>query len=945
MSPVFLAAAVLFSQTLEWDTDMGYVPFSSPLLADNGGGSMDIFVALGNRGLGGWTGAGEPLEGFPLSTEQGVTGRPAAFYSPETGNAVVYADNEGAVHMVDRSGRELPGWPLETGGTVVTGISVVNLDDDCSMEIAFGTSDGLVHLVDRSGTPVRGWPVQLPARMQWQPSQLSLGGNSGYGLVCGLVNMKLYVLSPSGSVLPGWPVSTGFTLGSAPVCGDIDADGLGEVVLSTSDHRTYALSISGSVIDGWPFFLDARVSGGALAIGHLDPSRGNLQVAVSTVDGNVTLLKGSGSLAGTWRWPNLTAGVPTSPVISSSRGESAVIAGCDSGYIYAWNAQGSLIEGFPVPVGQSVSRTPAAGDIDGDGTIEMVVLGRSGGMFCYSLPGSGTFRETWPQMLCDQFNSGSYGTSHLPSAVAGTVASEASGSVLLPYSVDGAPPLRVTLAYSTNAGYSWSETSSFSSTGNGVEWHSERDLPGRDEPECALKVTPWCASGPGISGLSNIFHLDNNSPPTLSIVSVEEESSGRFLVFYSVEDPERDIIQLQAQYSTDGGAVWNTARLSGSTLQIPSWLYGDPVRWDAFSEAGLSDIEGVLLRMRAADDDPGPWSTVSLSEAFTGHTVAQIIAPAEEVSDNVRLGVRLSDPKEDPLSFAWEYSLDGGGSWEQATVTGSSVPVTGNCHYEIIWDSSRDMPGLDAASVRFRAAGTEEGEASLPSSPFHVDNNRPPVLSIRSPGRWDHFSGSVPISFDVSDAEGDSISMLLEYRIEGTSAWVPATGLIPSGYYPHSTYSSSLTWNSSEDLPGSDRLELRIRLGATDGDTVFTGEVGPISIDNSRLPSTMQAAVSRVSSLSGIVEVSYELSDPRGRTLDIMVTYSTDRGRTWRDATVTGDLASRSGTGYQGRFTWESGDDLGQGRLPSDREAVLLKITPVSGELLGTPRVLEMELD
>ncbi|OPL19470.1 MAG: hypothetical protein AVO35_10660 [Candidatus Aegiribacteria sp. MLS_C] len=935
---------VLFSQAVEWETDIGYLPFSSPLLVDNGSGSMDIFVALGDRGLGGWTGTGESLEGFPLSSEQGVSGRPAAFYSPETGSTLVYADNRGAVHMVDRAGIELPGWPLETGSSVVTGISVVNLDDDCTMEIAFGTSDGMVHLVDRSGRPAEGWPVELPSRMQWQPSQLSLGGNSGYGLVCGLANMKLYLLSRSGTVLPGWPVSTGFTLGSTPVCGDIDADGLGDVVLSTNNDRVYALNCSGAVIDGWPFFLDDRVAGGALAIGHLDLTGGNLQVAVSTMDGKVTLLRGSGSLAGTWRWPNLTAGVPTSPVISSSGGNPAVIAGCDSGYVYAWNAQGDGIQGFPVAMGQAVSRTPAAGDVDGDGSIELIVLGRSGTMACISLSGSGGRLETWQQILCDQFNSGSFGTSHLPGLTAGTVASEASGTVVLPYTVEGTAPQRLTLAYSTNAGYSWTETTSFGTTAENVEWYSEADLPGHDERECALKVTPWCAAGPGTSGLSNVFHLDNNSPPTLSISSIEEESSGRFLIFYSVEDPERDIIQLQAQYSSDGGEHWLNADLSGSTLQIPSWLYGDPVRWDASSVEGLSEVEDVLLRMRAADADPGPWSAISLDEGLRDHSVAQIVVPSEEVSDEVRLGVRLSDPKDDPMSFLWEYSTDGGESWERATVTGSRVPVTGNCHYEITWDSSVDIPGLDAASVRFRASGSEDGDASLHSSPFHVDNNRLPVLEIRSPGRWDHFSGSVPISFDISDAEGDSISMLLEYRIEGTPAWVPATGLIPSGYYPHSTYSSSLTWNSSEDLPGSDRLELRIRLGATDRDTVFTGEVGPISVDNSRLPAAMQAAVSRVSPHAGTVEVSYELSDPRERTLDLMVTYSSDRGRTWRDATVTGDLASRSVSGYQGSFTWNSEQDMDEWPPDSNR-GVMLKITPVSKELLGAPRILEIELD
>ncbi len=945
MLSFLLFAAAVAVQTPDWETDIGCLPFSSPLLALNENGSMDIFIAMGDHGLGAWSSDGSPIGGFPVSAENGVSRRPAAMYTPETGHVIVYADNDGTLHMVDHGGRELPPWPVQAGSPVVTGISVVNLDEDCFMEIAFGTSSGEVNLIDRSGRYCPGWPVQLPARLQWQPSQVSLGGNSGYGLVCGLVNMTLYVISPDGTTLPGWPVSTGYTLGSVPVSADIDADGLGDVVFATNNDRIYALNSSGEIIDGWPFFLDDRVAGGSLAIGHLSQEAGHLQVAVATVDGNVTLLKSSGNIAGTWRWPNLTRGLPTSPIVSSAGGGTAVIAGCDSGFVYAWNSQGEDIDGFPFRFGEAVSRAPAAGDIDGDGGLELVVLGRSGKLACFSVPGGQVSDAFWPQILCDEFNSGSYGTTHLPVVRAGSITSEVSGSVVIPYTIEGGRETAVSLSYSLNAGYSWTGTSSFMDDGGSITWMSDIDLPGRDVVDCALKITPFCPAGPGISGISNVFHLDNNTPPSLFLSSLEEESSGRFLIFYSVEDPESDVVQLQAQYSTDGGETWRNARLSGSTMEIPSWLYGDPVRWNAAGEEGLQETEGVLLRVRAADTDPGPWSLTQVQNGLENPSVAQIIVPIEEVSERVRLGVRLSDAKDDPLSYIWEYSLDGGNSWDRATVPESSVPVTGSYQYEIIWASDQDIPGLDAHDVRFRALPPDSGQGvSVSSSPFHVDNNLLPSLRVNSPEKWDHFRGSVPISFEISDAEGDSILMVLEYRIEGTSTWVPAGGLIPSGYYPHSTYRSSLIWNSSEDLPGTERLELRIRVGAVDDDTVFTQEIGPISIDNSRLPAVMQAAVREISLSRGQADISYELSDPGRRILDIDVTFSADGGCSWGEATVTGDLYGRNSSIYQGGFVWDFGDDLAGVPRGSAGNGVFLKITPVSGELMGTPKVLEMDL-
>ena len=500
MSLSILISAALLLQLPEWETDIGCLPLTGPLLAENSAGAMDIFIAIGEHGLGGWTGRGQILDGFPVSFDRGVSEKPAAFYSQITGNVVVYADNDGFVHMVDHRGIEQPGWPVFAGSEIITGISVVELDNDGTPEIAFGSTDSRVHLLDIYGSPLPGWPVELPAKLYWQPSQLSLGGNSGYGLVCALVTTQIYVLSREGSILPGWPINTGFTSGNIPVTADIDADGLGDVVFTTYNNRLYVVSSSGARIDGWPFFLDSRSTGGSIAIGHLDPDITGLQLAVSCVDSSINLVNGSGRIAGQWRWPNVTDGLPTSPIISRTSDGLGVIVGSDAGYVYAWNADGNSIDGFPIDFDQPISKTPAAGDIDGDGNQELVVLGRSGKLAAFSISTISAATASWPQMLCDESNSGSYGISYLPVARAGSIMYEASGAVTLPYEISGRNVTDITLAYSTNAGISWLETSSFHDDGSSIIWFSDEDLPGQDLERCALKVTPYCPDGPGVSG-------------------------------------------------------------------------------------------------------------------------------------------------------------------------------------------------------------------------------------------------------------------------------------------------------------------------------------------------------------------------------------------------------------------------------------------------------------
>lgn len=941
MSLVFLLSAALLMQMPEWETDIGYLPLSNPLLAKNASGAMDIFISLGDHGLGGWTGSGQMLEGFPVSYDKGVSKKPAAFYSPLTGHVVIYADNAGYVHMIDHSGFEQPGWPVFAGPGIITGISAVDLDDDSYPEISFGSADCKVHLLDIHGNPLPGWPVEFPAKLQWQPSQLSLGGNYGYGLVCALVTTRVYVLRLDGSTLSGWPINTGYSSGSIPITADIDADGLGDVIFATYNDRLYVVSSSGSGIEGWPFFLDDRSTRGAVAIGHLDPDISGLQLAIACLDSSVTLINGNGSIAGTWKWPNVTGGIPTSPIIARTSGGLGVIVGSDNGDVYAWNAEGSSIDGFPIHFGQPISRTPAAGDIDGDGSQELVVLGRSGRLATYTLSGIGMVAGSWAQMLCDESNSGSYGLSYLPVAHAGEITSESSGGVTLPYSVRGSNITGISLAYSTTAGYSWNETSSFRDNGSSIIWFSDEDLPGQDIRECVLKITPYCSYGPGISGLSNIFHADNNIPPTLYLSTSEEESDGWYLLQYAVEDPESDIIQLQAQYSINDQTTWNNAHLTGSTFEIPSWFYGEPFSWNASSDIGHLDIENVALRVRAADTDPGPWSVLSNLHLDSDRLPSgQILAPEQEVSGRITLGVRLSDPEGNPLDVQYEYSTDAGRNWRTATVLESSIPATGTYQYEIIWESETDIPGFDGNQVKFRAVPEDlDMGIAVPSSPFHVDNNRYPSITITSPGKWGHFDGSVPVSFTISDPEEDHISLELQYKLEGTSTWISAVGLNANESYLPSSYTSTASWNSSEDLPGIEPVELSIRLGAIDGDTTFSEIIGPLSIDNSRIPSVMQAAVSDVSLESSTITISYELSDIRERSIDLQVAFSMDNGKTWHEATVAGDLFGRYSGNYEGRFTWHYEMDL-SGR-PGQ---VLLKITPVSGSIMGTPRVLEMAL-
>ena len=939
-----IACALLTASALGllpvWEVQLPATPRGEAHIVTDGESRQILLIPLGSSGLGAWAAGGILLPGFPVSNGIGVVLRPAAVPGSTGETLICYADNDGFVHLIDLGGNESYGWPVEHATNVITSITATDMNDDGLFEITYGTSDGRVHLLDLSGNPLPGWPVNLNSQLQYQPTEVSLGGGNGNGLICATNNSKITVLDYQGTVLPGWPQLVGYPAGTVPVSGDVNGDGQADIVFATQDGKVHLYSILGVEQEGWPFYMDDRPVPGSCAIGLLDTELQLPQVAVASIDSMVYLLNGDGSLAGTWMWPNRTDSRPYQPIIVPTGSGTAVVTTTNSGTIYAWDASGRRISGYPVDNPGGAVFPPVAGDISGDGLRELIVVNPSGMVTAYPMSSYMSGRCLWPLPLGDQYNSGAYGTGFLPVAEVEQLSGEFSGSVSLSYSVSCTEYTGISVSYSTDAGFTWHDTRNYSERPGEITWDSEQDLPSADERRCLVRITPYSNFGPGESGTSGFLHIDNNRPPELFMETPEKLDDSRYVLGYAVEDREGDVIQLQGQYSIDGGNTWEMMHLGGSSIEIEPWFYGEPVTWNAAADIGHVDADDVRLRIRAADSDPGPWYFVEGLHVDTDRLPsAQIIAPTEEVNGRVHMGVRLSDPEQNLLDVAYEYSTNGGTSWQPATVIEAEQAGTARYEFEIIWESETDLPGYDGYQVRMRALPSDMNTGiAVPSAPFHVDNNDPPSIRIESPSRYDVFRGDVPVRFGIADSESDDVKLLLEYRVHGAEeTWHRSQGLVSSGPFGISRYNAVLHWNSSVDLPGANALDVDIRLVAVDGDSVRSSEITPITIDNSNLPEVIRATISNMNFDRGEAEIAYELGDRNERVINLDIYHSTDGGSTWRQSTVSGSATGIYAHSYEGSFIWHYRTDV-----MGNRGTTILRITPeFEGGKLGRPRFIE----
>jgi hypothetical protein len=243
-------------------------------------------------------------------------------------------------------------------------------------------------------------------------------------------------------MLPGFPMQLPGDGEASPTLADLDGDNRNELIIANSDGVIHAFRRDGSELPGFPAYTDqlplhmgqrafasgevAPSSGAVLAtpaVGDLDRD-GTLEIVVADMEGRVYVINSDGSRRAQWRSNLAYAGVPQAPfanirqgkrnrtqlgfiaapvladIDGNDKGEMEIVAAAMDRHVYAWNADGSTVPGWPVLVidyakvdsvdpathriafkdglGEVYDQgalidTPAVGDIDGDGRADVVI--------------------------------------------------------------------------------------------------------------------------------------------------------------------------------------------------------------------------------------------------------------------------------------------------------------------------------------------------------------------------------------------------------------------------------------------------------------------------------------------------------------------------------------------------------------------------------------------
>lgn len=364
--------------------------------------------------------------GFPLDLPATPLSPPAVVDVDGDGDLeIVFSDTANRIQVIKPDGTNADGWPVDVGVELADGpVAVGDLNGDGDPILVVGATDGKAYAYDHQGNLLSGWPSAVtPPGIDIYVSIGALGPPYQRYVVCAGAN---YItlrnsrgVNPPGGV--GWSTSSN-TYGAPAAIGDIDDDGVPEVVAGLG-NTIFAYEY-GAHVREFIATLPSALSD-AVTLGDLDLD-GDLEILCPTEGGKLFVLDHDGAqVGGNFPYDSDSSGALTSAAIAQCRGPvqpeialaglhgfvhllwhdgdpvndypvetsaswflygapiignvgedslSDVIIGDRGSHAWAWNNSGNRIAGWPKDLGDNINLSPAVGDIDLDGSAEVVML-------------------------------------------------------------------------------------------------------------------------------------------------------------------------------------------------------------------------------------------------------------------------------------------------------------------------------------------------------------------------------------------------------------------------------------------------------------------------------------------------------------------------------------------------------------------------------------------
>lgn len=305
--------------------------------------------------------------------------------------------NAGRVYLIDPTGADLPGWPLNFNNNwMINAPAVADLDGDGILDIITGErvtgSQGFVHAIKMDGSPLNSnWPVEINATPGFTPSIADMDNDGNLDVVIAGSSSGMYIFDNQGQLFPGFPVfdpNVSYSYQS-PILADLDGDGDLEIIGSNHGNSPgfYVMEHDGNYKTGWPVSLGGWTYSPPTVLDF--DGNGSFEIFMSD---RVTSSTPGVELPVIYGFDPDGNNLPNFP-IEKYGGTEGVLSIADvnndgildiifpsvmtdaqgNGYIHAFSLDGSgEVAGFPIrPYGFTFMNGAVLGDVDNDGLLDL----------------------------------------------------------------------------------------------------------------------------------------------------------------------------------------------------------------------------------------------------------------------------------------------------------------------------------------------------------------------------------------------------------------------------------------------------------------------------------------------------------------------------------------------------------------------------------------------
>ncbi len=261
---------------------------------------------------------------------------------------IVVADDSGMLYAWNLDGNlpeDLVGFPVNLQGNInLTSPAVANVNTGDLPEIVV-TTENQIHVIDQSGQYLNGWPLFFSSGISTSAAigKLDNFDDDTRNIVYATDDGVLYISRFNGGLIVP-PIYLGASTDTSPILADIYQDEKPEVIICTSDSRVHAYQANGNSVPGWPVDLSDYTT-------SLIRNRDDIRVNWLFADPLVADIDGDGML-------------------------EVIVPIVEEATLVSLSTTGEIETGWPIALGVddggSFKASPAIGDIDYDGQLELV---------------------------------------------------------------------------------------------------------------------------------------------------------------------------------------------------------------------------------------------------------------------------------------------------------------------------------------------------------------------------------------------------------------------------------------------------------------------------------------------------------------------------------------------------------------------------------------------